>query len=77
MPNIANIGQSELEVSKQSIQKVTDELLQCHTQVQQLLLGEKKLQQRITELEYEVLAKEKELLSTEKLVEVTCPFHSV
>jgi len=61
-----------LEISKECNGKLEDTLLSCQNQIQQLQASERQLQSNISEMEYEVLAKDKELASMEKLMEVRC-----
>lgn len=60
----------ELELSKQSNGKMEEDLISSQNQVQQVQVAMKKLEHKVDELEQEMLAKEKELASTEKLLEV-------
>ena len=43
---------------------------QIHNQMEQLQSAERKLHHNVSEMEYEILAKDKELASLDKLMEV-------
>ncbi len=60
----------ELELSKQSKDKLEEELLSKQSQIQQIQFSEKQLNGKVTELEYEILSKEKQLAASDKLLEV-------
>jgi len=61
--------QIQLEISKECSGKLEGSVLLCQNQIQQLQFAERKLQSSISEMEYEVLAKDKALASMEKLME--------
>lgn len=60
----------DLEITNQSKNKLEEDLLSKHNEIQQFHSKEKQHINKISELEYEILAKEKSLASSEKLLEV-------
>lgn len=60
----------DLELNKQSKDKLEEELLSKQRQIQQIQFSEKQLNGKVTELEYEILSKEKQLAASDKLLEV-------
>lgn len=60
----------ELDLNKQSKNKLEEELLSKQSQIQQIQFSERQLNNKVSEFEYEVLAKEKQLAASEKLLEV-------
>lgn len=61
--------QMDLEITNQSKNKLEEDLLSKHNEIQQFHSKEKQHINKISELEYEILAKEKSLASSEKLLE--------
>jgi hypothetical protein len=57
-------------LGKQSYSKLEEDLVASQNQIHQLQVAENKLCQQLSETEKEVLSKEKELASAEKLMEV-------
>jgi len=60
----------DLELTNQSKNKVEEELISKQSEVQQFKFLEIQLNKKVSEFEYELLAKEKALASSEKLLEV-------
>lgn len=63
----------DLELTNQSKNKVEEELISKQSEVQQFQYVESQLKKKVSEFEYELLAKEKALASSEKLLEVILP----
>jgi hypothetical protein len=60
----------ELELKNQSKKTIEEELISKQSDIQQFQFLENQLNKKVSEFEYEVLAKEKALASSEKLLEV-------
>ncbi len=63
----------DLELTNQSKNKVEEELISKQSEMQQFQYVESQLKKKVSEFEYELLAKEKALASSEKLLEVILP----
>jgi hypothetical protein len=63
----------DLELTNQSKNKVEEELISKQSEMQQFQYVESQLNKKVSEFEYELLAKEKALASSEKLLEVILP----
>lgn len=63
----------DLELTNQSKNKVEEELISKQSEMQQFQYVEIQLKKKVSEFEYELLAKEKALASSEKLLEVILP----
>lgn len=63
--------QIELDLMKTSRNKLEEELLSKQNHIQQFQIVEKQYNSKVSELEYEILTKEKALASSEKLLDVS------
>lgn len=63
----------DLELTHQSKNQVEEELIVKQSEIQQFHFLESRLNTKVSEFEYEVLAKEKALALSEKLLEVILP----
>lgn len=61
----------QLDLDKQSYSKLEEDLVASQNQIHQLKVLENKLCQQLSEAEDQVLRKEKELASAEKLMDVS------
>ena len=63
----------DLELTHQSKNQVEEELIAKQSEIQQFHFLESQLNKKVSEFEFEVLAKEKALALSEKLLEVILP----
>lgn len=66
----------ELELAKQSKSTLEEEIVAKQSEIQQFHMVENQLTSQVSQLEYEILNKEKALASSEKLLEVQYSFCS-